>query len=87
MKFKLSKDQWIYAGVGLLVFLVLVSSTNPTELKEVTDPQSDQAFDYDMLPPKLKPPYKMADGDTPPRNIKMNLNYTGLTFKPRFDNY
>ncbi len=85
---RLNKKHLIYAGVGLFVFLVLVNSTKKVALKEVTDDSVNQksGFDSSKLPPNLKPPYKMADGDIMPRPIKKNLSLNGIGKKPRFDN-
>lgn len=82
----MTKEKWIYTGVGLFVLLVLVSSTKRVALKEVKETSLEQAsFDNSKLPPDLKPPYKLAEGEEIPRPIKKNLNIFSIGVKPRFD--
>jgi len=84
---KIGKEYWIYGGVGLLVLLILINSTRKVELKEVSEYDlKNIAFDSSVLPPELRPPYRVAEGEElPPRPIKKNLNINSLGFKPRFD--
>ena len=81
------REHWIYAGVGALVLLVLVSSTKKVELKEVKETELEpKAFDSSKLPTDLRPPYKLATGEVIPRPIKRNFNIHSIGVKPRFDN-
>jgi hypothetical protein len=83
---KLTKEQWIYVGVGLFVFLVLLSSTRrKVALVEVIDPQTDKVFDYTKLPASLQPPTRYDDSQELPRPIKRNFSLLGINLKPRFD--
>lgn len=82
----ISKEHWIYAGVGLFVLAVLYSSTKKVELKEVNESELEQkGFDSSSLPSDLKPPYRLATGEPVPRPIKRNFNIFSIG-KPRFDN-
>jgi hypothetical protein len=82
----ISKEHWIYAGVGLFVLAVLYSSTKKVELKEVNESDLEQkGFDSSSLPSDLKPPYRLATGEQIPRPIKRNFNIFSIG-KPRFDN-
>lgn len=82
----ISKEHWIYAGVGLFVLAVLYSSTKKVELKEVNESDLEQkSFDSSSLPSDLKPPYRLATGEQIPRPIKRNFNIFSIG-KPRFDN-
>lgn len=82
----ISKEHWIYAGVGLFVLAVLYSSTKKVELKEVNESDLEQkGFDSSSLPSDLKPPYRLATGEAVPRPIKRNFNIFSIG-KPRFDN-
>ena len=83
---KIGKEYLIYGGVGLLVLLILINSTREVELKEVSESDLPKSFDSSNLPSDLKPPYRMAEGDTLPRPIKKNLNINSFGIKPRFDN-
>ena len=81
----MTREKWIYTGVGLLVLLVLVNSTKKVALKEVKESTDQASFDSSSLPPALKPPYKLAEGEQIPRPIKKNLNIFSIGVKPRFD--
>lgn len=81
----MTREKWIYTGVGLLVLLVLINSTKKVALKEVRESTDQAAFDSSALPPALKPPYKLAEGEQIPRPIKKNLNIFSIGVKPRFD--
>lgn len=82
-----NKEHLIYAGVGLLVLLILINSTKEVTLKEVSEDKVDvKNFDYTNLPSVLKPPYRLAEGEQLPRPIRRNLNLQGISIKPRFDN-
>jgi len=82
-----NKEHLIYAGVGLLVLLILINSTKEVTLKEVSEDKVDvKNFDYTNLPTGLKPPYRLAEGEQLPRPIRRNLNLQGISIKPRFDN-
>lgn len=81
-----NKEHLIYAGVGLLVLLILINSTKEVKLKEVSEDKVDvKNFDYTNLPTGLKPPYRLAEGEQLPRPIRRNLNLQGISIKPRFD--
>ena len=80
------KEHLIYAGVGVLVLLILINSTKEVELKEISEDKVDvKNFDYTNLPTELKPPYRLAEGEQLPRPIRRNLNLQGISIKPRFD--
>lgn len=81
----MTREKWIYTGVGLLVLLVLVSSTKKVALIEVRESTDQPTFDSSDLPPALKPPYKLAEGEQIPRPIKKNLYLFSIGLKPRFD--
>lgn len=79
-------NKMIYAGVGLLVFLVLVNSTKKVVLEEVSEPSKSKSFDASKLPVDLRPPKKLQEGEPLPKNMaKRNLSFNSLAFKPRFD--
>jgi hypothetical protein len=81
-----NKEHLIYAGVGLLVLLILINSTKEVKLKEVSEDKVDvKNFDHTNLPTELKPPYRLAEGEQLPRPIRRNLNLQGISIKPRFD--
>lgn len=84
----LKKEHLVYAGVGLLVFLILINSTKEVKLKEVNEDNlnNKKTFDYSFLPDGLQPPYRLTEGESMPRPIKKNLNIQGISLKPRFDN-
>lgn len=83
----MTRQHWIYAGVGVLVLLVLVSSTKKVELKEIKETDLEpKSFDSSTLPSDLRPPYKLATGEVIPRPIKRNFNIHSIGIKPRFDN-
>jgi hypothetical protein len=83
---KLDKKQMIYAGVGVLVLLVLISSTKKVVLEEVTNENTgSKSFDNSLLPSQLKPPYRLAEGEPLPRLAKKNYSFSGMGLKPRFD--
>jgi len=81
----LDKKQMAYIGVGALVFLILVSSTKKVVLEEVSSESSSKSFDSSSLPPALKPPYRLAEGEEFPKLAKRNYSFNGLGLKPRFD--
>jgi hypothetical protein len=81
---KLDKQKMIYAGVGIFVFLVLVSSTKKIVLQEVSTNTPTKSFNSTSLPHELRPPYKLAEGEDLPKSMaKRSFNLFGL--KPRFD--
>lgn len=77
--------QLTYIGVGALVFLVLVSSTKKIVLQEVPSESASRSFDSSNLPPALRPPYRLAEGEPMPQLAKRNYSFNGLGLKPRFD--
>ena len=77
--------QLTYIGVGALVFLVLVSSTKKIVLQEVLSENASKSFDSSNLPPTLRPPYRLAEGEPMPQLAKRNYSFNGLGLKPRFD--
>lgn len=81
----LDKKQLAYIGVGALVFMVLISSTKKVVLEEVSSETSAKSFDSSVLPPALKPPYRLAEGEELPKLAKRNYSFNGLGLKPRFD--
>lgn len=83
---KLDKQQMIYAGVGIFIFLVLVSSTKKVVLQEVSTDTPTKSFDNTSLPHELRPPYKLAEGEDLPKTMaKRNFSFNLLGLKPRFD--
>ena len=82
---KLDNKQITYIGVGLFVFLVLVSSTKRIVLQEVANESPSKSFDSSSLPPALKPPYRLAEGEALPKLAIRNYSFNGLGLKPRFD--
>lgn len=81
----LDKKQLTYLGVGAFVFLVLISSTKKVVLEEVSSEASKKSFDSSDLPPALRPPYRLAEGEELPKLAKRNYSFNGLGLKPRFD--
>lgn len=81
----LDKKQLTYLGVGAFVFLVLISSTKKVVLEEVSSEASTKSFDSSDLPPALRPPYRLAEGEQLPKLAKRNYSFNGLGLKPRFD--
>lgn len=81
----LDNKQLTYIGVGVFVFLVLVSSTKKVVLKEVASESPTKSFDSSSLPPALKPPYRLAEGEPMPKLAIRNYAFNGLGLKPRFD--
>jgi len=83
---KLDKQQMIYAGVGVFVLLVLISSTKKIVLQEVGTDTPTKSFDSTSLPHQLRPPYKLAEGEDLPKSMaKRNVSFNLLGLKPRFD--
>ncbi len=83
----MKREHLVYAGVSVLVLLVLISSTKKVELKEVKESELDaKSFDSSKLPGELRPPYRLATGEPVPRPIKRNFNIHSIGVKPRFDN-
>lgn len=82
---RLDKKQLAYIGVGALVFLVLVSSTKKVVLQEVATEDASKSFDSSKLPPTLRPPYRLAEGEPLPKLAKRNYSFNALGLKPRFD--
>lgn len=83
----MKKEHLICAGVGVLVLLVLISSTKKVELIEVKENEFEsKSFDSSQLPNDLRPPYRLATGEIVPRPIKRNFNIHSIGVKPRFDN-
>lgn len=81
----MDKRQLTYVGIGALVFLVLVSSTRKVVLQEVSSENAAKSFDSSKLPPALKPPYRLAEGEPMPQLAKRNYSFNALGLKPRFD--
>lgn len=81
----IDKKQMAYIGVGALVFLILVSSTKKVVLEEVSSESSSKSFDSSILPPALKPPFRLAEGEELPKLAKRNYSFNALGLKPRFD--
>lgn len=81
----LDKKQLTYLGVGALVFLVLISSTKKVVLEEVSSENTSKSFDSESLPPTLRPPYRLAEGEPLPKLAKRNYSFNALGLKPRFD--
>ena len=84
----MTKEHWIYAGVGVFVLLVLISSTKNVALQEVIAPttKSFEAFDSSSLPSDLQPPERLPDNSPIPISLaKRSLNLNMLGVMPRFD--
>lgn len=81
----LDKEQMVYLGIGAFVLLVLISSTKKIVLQEVSSENSSKSFDSSNLPPELKPPYRLAEGEELPKLAKRNYSFNALGLKPRFD--
>jgi len=81
----LDKKQLTYVGVGALVFLVLVCSTKKVALLEVSSINASNSFDASSLPPALKPPYRLAEGEALPELARKTYSFNGMGLKPRFD--
>jgi hypothetical protein len=82
----LDNKKLFYIGLAALGVLIVYSSTRKPELKELKEvigTQEQKSFDNSELPIKLKPPYKMAEGDKFPTLNEKKL--IGISFKPRFD--
>jgi len=81
---KLDKEKMVYAGIGAFFLLVIFNSTRKVKLEEVSLVQNISGFDSSKLPPQLKPPYRLADGEGLPKTLaKRSFSLYGL--KPRFD--
>lgn len=80
----LDKEKMVYVGIGAFFLLVIFSSTRKVKLEEVGAIPTNTAFDSSNLPPALRPPYKLAEGEGLPKNLaKRSFSLYGL--KPRFD--
>jgi len=85
----LKKEHLIYAGVGVLVILVILSSTKEVQLREVKDSDvsgEKKTFDSTELPPGLRPPYRLATGESIPAPARRKFTLGSISLKPRFDN-
>jgi hypothetical protein len=81
---KIDKEKMVYAGIGAFFLLVIFNSTRKVKLEEVSLSQNTASFDSSKLPPALRPPYRLADGEGLPKTLaKRSFNLLGL--KPRFD--
>jgi len=81
----LDKNQLAYIGAGALVFLVLVNSTKKVVLNEVSSESTSKTFDASQLPPDLKPPYRLAEGEPMPKLARRYYSFHSIGLKPRFD--
>jgi len=81
----LNKKQLAYIGVGALALLILISSTKKVVLEEVSSESASKSFDSSDLPPALRPPYRLAEGEPIPKLAKKNYSFNGFGLKPRFD--
>jgi hypothetical protein len=81
----LDKKQLTYIGVGALALLVLISSTKKVVLEEVSTETASKSFDSSDLPPSLRPPYRLAEGEPLPKLARKSYSFNGLGLKPRFD--
>jgi hypothetical protein len=76
----------LYAGAGIFLFLVIISSLKPVKLVEVYEPDNANAnFDASKLPEPLRPPEKINEGEEMPKRHLPMKNFSNLTLKPRFD--
>jgi len=81
---KIDKEKMVYAGIGAFFLLVIFNSTRKVKLEEVNATPNNVAFDSSKLPPQLRPPYRLADGEGLPKTLaKRSFSLLGL--KPRFD--
>jgi len=82
----MDKKNLIYAGVGILILLVIYNSTKKMELKEVTDKQPDNKnFDNSSLPANIKAPLRINDGEPIPTPVKKAFTLNLIGAYPRFD--
>lgn len=81
----MDKKKLIYAGVGIFLLLVIYNSTKKMELKEVTAEPDNKNFDNSLLPPSIKPPLRINDGDPIPTPVKKEFTLNLIGTYPRFD--
>ena len=81
----LDKKQILYLGVGLFLFLVIMSSNRKIELKEVGDSPVQGDFDHNSLPLTLQPPFRVDNDQDIPQTFAPKRNLSGISLKPRFD--
>lgn len=82
----MDKKKLLYAGAGLILFLVIISSLKPVKLVEVYEtPDNNANFDASKLPEPLRPPEKLNEGEQMPKRHLPMKNFSNLTLKPRFD--
>jgi hypothetical protein len=82
---RLDSKQIICLGLGAFAVVVLICSTKKVVLQEVASEKSSKSFDSSNLPPELKPPYRLAEGEELPKLAKRNYSFNALGLKPRFD--
>jgi hypothetical protein len=82
----MDKKNLIYAGVGVLIVLIIYNSTKKMELKEVTEkPADNKNFDNSLLPANIKPPLRLNDGEPIPTPVKKDFTLNLIGVYPRFD--
>lgn len=81
----MDKKKLIYAGVGIFLLLVIYNSTKKMELKEVTEEPDNKNFDNASLPPSIKPPLRINDGEPIPTPVKKEFTLNLIGAYPRFD--
>jgi hypothetical protein len=75
----------IYAGVGLLVVLIVYNSTRKMQLVSISEPSTKNNFDSSSLPSFLKPPHRINDGEPIPAPVKKEFSLNLIGVYPRFD--
>lgn len=75
----------IYAGVGVLVILIVYNSTRKMQLKSVSEPAPIKNFNSSSLPSFLQPPYRINDGEPIPAPVKKEFTLNLIGVYPRFD--
>jgi len=81
----MDKKKLIYAGVGIFLLLVIYNSTKKMELKEITEEPANKNFDNESLPPSIKPPLRINDGEPIPTPVKKEFTLNLIGAYPRFD--
>lgn len=81
----MDKKKFIYVGVGIFLLLVICNSTKKMELKEVTAEPDNKNFDNTSLPPSIKPPLRINDGEPIPSPVKKEFTLNLIGAYPRFD--
>lgn len=77
----LDKEKFIYIGVGILAFLVIINSTKDVVLNEVTEQTNNKSFDSSSLPIYLRPPHRLSEGEPLPKTLaKKRFSFNAIRF-------